>query len=216
LTVVSVREFRLDDLEAAGRFCEAARAGDPSVEPFSQRLGVIATGSRAALELWRVAEDEQGVLHGIAFAALRDSADRPVFEFYCAVDPSLRRQGLGRALSEPALTSGAVLRARVRDDGKAGSAFLRSLGFVETGAQLMLHWNGQLVATVPLPPSVCAASFTRFWLIRWPMVSSSHIRPPPAPQQNVSVRLRSISLTVIPRATSDWRGASLMPLCRAR
>jgi len=150
--VVSVREFRIDDLEAVGRFCDAARAGDPSVEPFSQRLGVIATGSRAALELWRVAEDEQGVLHGIAFAALRDSADRPVFEFYCAVDPSLRRQGLGRALSEPALTSGAVLRARVRDGGKAGSAFLRSLGFVETGAQLMLHWNGQKrIEAVPMP-----------------------------------------------------------------
>ena len=152
MTVVGVREFRIDDLEAVRRFCDAARAGDASVEPFSQRLGVIATGTRAALELWRVAEDEAGVLHGIAFAALRDSTDRPMFDFYCAVDPSLRRQGLGRALSEPALTSGAVLRARVRDGGKAGSAFLRSLGFVETGAQLMLHWNGQKrIEPVPMP-----------------------------------------------------------------
>ena len=152
MTIVNVREFRTDDLEAAGRFCDAARAQDPSVEPFAQRLGVIATGTRAALDLWRVAEDEQGVLHGIAFAALRDSTDRPVFDFYCAVDPGLRRQGLGRALAEPAVVSGAVLRARVRDDGKAGNAFLRSLGFAETGAQLMLHWNGQKrIEPVPMP-----------------------------------------------------------------
>ena len=149
--IVSVREFRLDDLEAAARFCDEARALDPAVEPFSQRLGVIATGTRAALELWRVAEDEAGVLRGIAFAALRESAERPVFDFYCAVDPALRRQGLGRALCEPALSSGAVLRARVREDAKAGRAFLASLGFVETGAQLMLHWNGKRIEEVPMP-----------------------------------------------------------------
>src|SRR5262249_603860 len=55
---------------------------------------------------------------------------------------------------------------------------------------IMVRQKGQLGAIVPLPPSVLAASWTRFWLMRWPMVSSSHMRPPPAPQQNVSVRLR--------------------------
>ena len=136
----------------SGSGCAGGYTGDASVEPFSQRLGVIATGTRAALELWRVAEDEAGVLHGIAFAALRDSTDRPMFDFYCAVDPSLRRQGLGRALSEPAVISGAVLRARVRDDSKPGRAFLQSLGFVETGGQLMLHWNGEKrIEPVPMP-----------------------------------------------------------------
>ena len=52
--------------------------------------------------------------------------------------------------------------------------------------------------------------------MRWPMVSSSHMRPPPAPQQNVSVRLRSISFTLTPIEISACRGASLMPLWRAR
>ena len=152
MTVVAVREFRLEDLDAAGRFCDAARAQDPFVEPFSQRLGIIATGTRAAFELWRAAEDEQGALHGIAFAALRESQlDRPVFDFYCAVDPALRRQGLGRALCEPALASGAVLRARVREEAKPGRAFLASLGFVESGAQLVLHWTRRTIEEVQLP-----------------------------------------------------------------
>ncbi|MCA1829650.1 MAG: N-acetyltransferase family protein [Myxococcales bacterium] len=146
--VVSVREFRIEDLDASARFCDAARAQDSAVEPFSQRLGVIATGTRAALELWRVAEDEEGALHGIAFAAFREAG---VFDFYAAVDPALRRQGLGRALAGPALSSGAVLRARVREDAKAGRAFLSSLGFVETGAQLVLHWNGKGIEQVPMP-----------------------------------------------------------------
>jgi ribosomal protein S18 acetylase RimI-like enzyme len=162
LSVIGVREFRLDDLEAAGRFCDAARAQDPFVEPFSQRLGVIATGTRAALELWRVAEDEAGALHGIAFAALRESRpDRPVFDFYCAVDPALRRQGLGRALSEPALSSGAVLRARAREEVKAGRAFLASLGFAATGAQLVLHWNGSRLGPVEMPALRIRAGTTK-------------------------------------------------------
>ena len=61
-------------------------------------------------------KDENGALHGIAFAAFRDQG---VFDFYTAVHPRDRRQGLGRALAEAAVSSGAVLRARVRDDAKA-------------------------------------------------------------------------------------------------
>lgn len=139
--VVSVRPFRIEDLEAAARFCEAARAKDPRIEPFAQRLGVIATGTRAVLELWRVAAGEDGGICGIAFVAVRDPTG-PSFDFYAAVDPALRRQGLGRALAEPALASGAALRARVRDDSSAGRAFLDALGFAQSGAQLVLHWNG--------------------------------------------------------------------------
>jgi ribosomal-protein-alanine N-acetyltransferase len=148
--VVSVREFALDDLEAAGRFCDAARALDPAIEPFAQRLGVIATGSRALLDLWRVAADEEGALCGIAFAAVR-SEQPPLYDFYAAVHPSLRRQGLGRALAGPAAASGAGLRARVRDDCAPGRGFLRALGFAEAGAQLSLHWSGQLPWQPPMP-----------------------------------------------------------------
>ena len=98
-------------------------------------------------EFWVV--EENGVIRATVAVMLHDDAGE-LKTLY--VHPSLRRQGLGRALSEPALTSGAVLRARVRDGGKAGSAFLRSLGFVETGAQLMLHWNGQKrIEAVPMP-----------------------------------------------------------------
>ncbi len=117
--VVTVRRFELRDLDAAARFSDAARALDAYVEPFGQRLAVIATGSRAALDLW---------LH-----------------------PSMRRQGLGRALSEPALSAKARLRARVRDDAFAGRAFATALGFVETGAQLSLQWGGGKVEVPPMP-----------------------------------------------------------------
>jgi ribosomal-protein-alanine N-acetyltransferase len=74
-----------------------------------------------------------------------------VFDLYAAVHPSMRRQGLGRALAEASLASGAVLRARVRDDSTPGCAFLRALGFGETGAQLSLHWNGRHLDLPPMP-----------------------------------------------------------------
>ena len=150
--VVSVRPFALPDLTAAARFGDAARALDPRIEPFAQRLGLLATGPRARLDLWRVAAGEDGGLYGLSFAALRESASRPVYDFSAAVHPSLRRQGLGRALAEAALGSGAVLRARVRDDASPGIAFLRALGFAESGAQLSLQWvGGSRLEAPPLP-----------------------------------------------------------------
>jgi ribosomal-protein-alanine N-acetyltransferase len=149
--VLTVRPFRLEDLDPAARFCDAARALDPAVEAFGQRLGVIASGSRAALELWRVAAGEDGGLYGLAFCARRDAASRPVYDFYAAVHPSVRRQGLGRALSEPAVTSGATLRARVRDDAPTGRAFAKALGFVETGAQLSLQWVSRKLEVPAMP-----------------------------------------------------------------
>ena len=149
--VVTVRPFDLRDLDAAGRFSDAARALDSFVEPFGQRLGLIAAGSRAALDLWRVAAGEDQGMYGIAFAALRESAPGPVYDFYVAVHPSVRRQGLGRALSEPAMSARVRLRARVRDDAFAGRAFTKALGFVETGAQLSLQWGGGKIELAPMP-----------------------------------------------------------------
>jgi ribosomal protein S18 acetylase RimI-like enzyme len=148
---VTVRPFALRDLDAAVRFCDATRALDPAVEPFGQRLGLIATGPRAALELWRVAAGEDGGLYGLAFAAVRAAGREPVCDFYAAVHPSMRRQALGRALSEAALASSARLRARVRDDASAGRAFLRALGFSETGAQLSLQWSATKIDKRPMP-----------------------------------------------------------------
>lgn len=149
--IVTVRPFALDDLGPAARFCEAARALDPSIEPFAQRLGLLATGPRAALPLWRVAEAEDSQMRGIAFAAVRENSDPPLFDVYAAVHPSLRRRGLGRALSGPALSSRAALRARVREDSPPGRAFLCALGFQQKGAQLALHWSGRAGEPVPMP-----------------------------------------------------------------
>lgn len=157
--IVTVRPFQVDDLEAAARFCEEARKRDPSIEPFAQRIGFIATGPRAVVDLWRVAESEDHRLHGIAFAALRDVRERTTFDLYAAVDPSMRRQGLGRALCAAALSwaaqsiGPAVLRARVRDDSACGRAFLAAMGFNETSAQLSLAWNGR---EKPLAPEMRA------------------------------------------------------------
>src|SRR5205085_2150609 len=81
---------------------------------------------------------------------------RPVLDFYAAVDPAWRRQSLGRALCEQAVQGASEgvfsLRARVRETGP-GIAFLRSLGFVEKGAQLQLAWAPR----DPLPEVVMPA-----------------------------------------------------------
>jgi hypothetical protein len=55
----------------------------------------------------------------------------------------------------------------------------------------------------------------RFSLIRDPMVSSIHIRAPPAPQQNDRSELRSISTNSAPGSTwSSSRGGEYTPLWR--
>jgi len=158
--VVTVRALTAEDLAAAGDLCERLRAGDPTVEPFAQRLPIIAEGPRALLDLWRVAHGEDGALHGIAFAAVRESrtpegAERPTADLYAAVAPELRRQGLGRALCAPALewaaAQGATLRARVREDARPGQAFLRALGFRETSAQLSLRWSPRPMEAPAMP-----------------------------------------------------------------
>jgi ribosomal protein S18 acetylase RimI-like enzyme len=158
--VVTVRELAPGDLAAAGDLCERLRAGDSAVEPFAQRLPIIAEGPRALLDLWRVAHDEDGALHGIAFAVVRESrtpegAERPTADVYAAVAPELRRQGLGRALCGPALewaaAQGATLRARVREDARPGQMFLRALGFRETSAQLTLGWSARPTEVPAMP-----------------------------------------------------------------
>ncbi len=158
--VVTVRELTAENLAAAGDLCERLRAGDPTVEPFAQRLPIIAEGPRALLDLWRVAQDEDGALQGIAFAAVREArtaegADRATADLYVAVAPDLRRQGLGRALCGPVLewaaAHGATLRARVRDGARPGQAFLRALGFVESSAQLTLAWSARPVEAPAMP-----------------------------------------------------------------
>jgi ribosomal protein S18 acetylase RimI-like enzyme len=147
----AVRKFALSDLDAAARFCAAARALDPEVEPFGKRLASIAALERAQLPLWRVAADATGAVQGIAFAALRESPQGRSCDLYCAVHPALRRQGLGRALCGPALASRVKLRARVPEGAMAGRAFLAALGFVETSAQLTLGRAGARIAVPPVP-----------------------------------------------------------------
>jgi ribosomal-protein-alanine N-acetyltransferase len=101
-----------------------------------------------------LAEDEAGVLHGIAFAAVRE-ARRATLDIYAAVAPELRRQGLGRALLEPVLAlRDAVLRARVRDTHRDGRAFLAALGFSEVAAQLSLTWPGHPKPELPEMPAL--------------------------------------------------------------
>ena len=74
----------------------------------------------------------------------------------------------------------------------------------------MTMQNGQAVATVVAP--VSRAWRVRSALIRVPLVSSIHIRPPPAPQQNVWRPDRSISTTDTPAAPRIARGAPTTPL----
>jgi ribosomal protein S18 acetylase RimI-like enzyme len=157
---ISVRELVRADLAAVAEFCQRARAMDPLIEPFAQRLPIIAEGPRALLDLWRVAQDEEGAVQGVAFAALREErssggADRTIADLYAAVAPELRRHGLGRALCGPVIEwaagHGATLRARVRDDASAGRAFLSTLGFAQTSGQLTLAWSACRIEPPALP-----------------------------------------------------------------
>ena len=160
--VVTVRPFSLEDLPAAAGFCDRARQQDPGIEPFAQRLALLATGPRARLELWQLAEEESGAVQGLAFVALREArsaegAGCAMLDAYAAVAPALRRQGLGRALCEPALQwvtqagGPAALRARVRDDAQAGRRFLAALGFAEVSAQLALSWTARPIEAQAMP-----------------------------------------------------------------
>ena len=66
--------------------------------------------------------------------------------------------------------------------------------------------NGQAVATASAPVSrACSARRT---FMRRPSRSSSHMRPPPAPQQKLFSRVRSISTTWAPHAFTTARGSS--------
>ena len=158
--VVTVRPLSDSDLAGAGELCDRMRARDAGIEPFAQRLPVLAESPRALLDLWRVAQDEAGALHGISFAALREArgnavGERLTADLYAAVATDLRRQGLGRALCAPSLTwaaaERATLRARVREDASAGQAFLRALGFEGVSAQLALGWSRRPVDPPAMP-----------------------------------------------------------------
>ena len=62
------------------------------------------------------------------------------------------------------------------------------------------------VATASAPVSrACSARMT---FMRRPSRSSSHMRPPPAPQQKLFSRVRSISTTWAPHAFTTVRGSS--------
>lgn len=156
-----VRGFAPRDLPAAAAFCERARALDPAVEPFGERLAALAADPRALLPLWRVAEDGTGRLVGMSFAVLRGPGPRA--DLYAAVLPALRLRGLGRALLEPAIgwahraTFGperapSVLRAAAIDGpgGGPARAFLAALGFAEGPAHLTLRRDGAPPSAPPL------------------------------------------------------------------
>ena len=64
--------------------------------------------------------------------------------------------------------------------------------------------HGQATASAPVSRA-CSARRT---FMRRPSRSSSHMRPPPAPQQKLFSRVRSISTTWAPHAFTTARGSS--------
>ncbi|MFL5247563.1 MAG: GNAT family N-acetyltransferase [Myxococcales bacterium] len=142
----SIRPFAQDDLPATMRFCDRARAVDPGIEPFARGLGALASGSRARLDLWRVAPEGDGEVCGIAFAAVREARPLrapPWLEVYAAVAPGRRRHGIGSALFEAILAEPASLRSRVPEDSAEGRAFLHALGFLDKSVQLSMLWSAK-------------------------------------------------------------------------
>lgn len=148
----SIRPFVQDDLPAAVRFCDRARAVDPGIEPFARGLAALAHSSRARLDLWRVAPEGDGEVCGIAFAALREARSArapPWFEVYAAVAPGRRRHGIGSALFETILDEPASLRSRVPEDSPEGRAFLHALGFRDKSVQLSMLWSAKSLERRP-------------------------------------------------------------------
>lgn len=186
---MNVRPFARSDLEAAALFCELARARDPCVEPFGERLPALANAERARLSAWRVLDGGGGEVRGIAFAAARATGSVDV---YAAVDPRLRRRGYGRALLAPSLELSATLRARVPEQAAAGRAFLAALGFAERSAQLSLQLRGRAAVSQ--------------WRPR-PLASSQPLAP--AASQRFEVRRASAGdEPSLRRLSSDaWAGA---------
>src|SRR6202022_1513084 len=180
-------------LRDAPKWKQRARPPDEGSEGLRKRLDALVLGARALAERGRALQiaPRERPHHGRRAARIVASGIAP---------------GLHARVGSPSTTNSAMSFACMASPRPV--SLMPSL--------IMVRQNGQLVAMVPLPPSVAAASSTRFWLMRWPSFSSSHIRPPPAPQQNVSLRLRSISLILIPSETSACRGASLIPLWRGR
>jgi ribosomal protein S18 acetylase RimI-like enzyme len=163
--ILDVRAFALADLPAARALCGRARAADPAVEPFGERLADLATGPRALAQLWRVAEDARGALHAISFAALReDGPERTSVELYAAVMPAWRRGGLGRRLLAPIFAwakqrsarGPVALRTRVPDlpEARGASAFLAATGFSQVAMQLYLQHSGMRLPPSRPPPAL--------------------------------------------------------------
>jgi len=149
-----VRDLARSDLHRAAEFCNRVRASDPAIEPFGAQLAKLAEAPRALRPLWRIAEDAEGAVEGLAFASLRQPANTSggfavTADVYVAVARRSRRKGLGRALCSPALRwaaqERATLRARVGDGALAGQAFLAALGFRQASAQILLTWSRQRV-----------------------------------------------------------------------
>jgi [ribosomal protein S18]-alanine N-acetyltransferase len=120
--VLAVRPFALDDLDAAAEFCARARESDPSIEPFAQRLQLIATGPRALLELWRVAEGEDGLLHGICFAAVREQRAAPGPGAAAPREPPPGQPSPGQPRRVPAIRGPAAQARAGRLDKRAEAA----------------------------------------------------------------------------------------------
>ena len=83
-----------------------------------------------------------------------------------------------------------------------------------TPSDIIVLQNGQPMAMADAP--VATASSVRLTLMRWPMVSSIHMRAPPAPQQKPVFLLRGISTRFAPDAPISSRGASKTLLWRPR
>ena len=139
-----------------------------------------------------------GVLHiGAGGKRLADALDAP----------SLRRarhirRHLGRTTR--------LARALAHFSAPANSSAMSLTGTSESADTIpsasMVRQNGHEVAK--RSGSVSSAWAQRASLMRAPALSSSHMRPPPAPQQKLARRLRSISTTLPPAARTTARGAS--------
>ena len=151
--------------------------------------------------------------------------------FFLAASSSARaRSSASMASVSTQPRSGCWIHSGSRAGGRAPStstesriiwAMSRTSGFVSsssarlfTPSDIIVLQNGQPIAIADAP--VSRASEVRLTLMRSPMVSSIHMRAPPAPQQKPVSLLRGISTRFAPDAPISSRGASKTLLWRPR
>ncbi len=140
-TALSVRDYRAGDREALLELWQACDLLRPWNDPDADIARCLATPGSALLV------GELDGRPGLAGSVMLGSDGHRGWLYYLAVDPGLRRRGLGRALVRRAEawlgeTGVGKVMLMLRPENDQVAAFYASLGYAVEERVLMAHWLG--------------------------------------------------------------------------